>query len=188
MSKSKYTMKSGDLCIEPTDDDNIWESDWAIYLLQPERIQIGTVTMEGEKANGTVPIKLEIPDKFYRNKGYGTWALKMMREWIFCHVDIYEITATCDHENSACIAALEKAGFVQRYADKFTEVYSITKPKTAWLGLYLIIGIIAGAFLGVLLEFPWVGLGLGLFAGIVVGSYMDAQERKIRVKYTGKKK
>lgn len=188
MAKSKYTMTSGNLRLVPTDDDDIWESDWLVYLLQPEEIQIGVLSMEGEKANGTVPIRIEIPDKFYRNKGYGTAALKMMREWIFCHVDIYEIKATVDAENDACIHALEKAGFVQRYADKNTEVYSITKPKTAWLGLYLVIGIIAGAFLGVILEFPWAGLGIGLFFGITIGSYMDAQERKTRVKYTGKKK
>ena len=62
------------------------------------------------------------------------------------------------------------------------------KQKTAWTGVYLIIGIVAGLVLGFVFNNGWAGLGVGVFVAVILGGSMDFKERKYRESVTGKKK
>ena len=188
MAKSKNLLKGDKIFIVPSNDDNLWEEPWIIHIKDGEKEVIGWVSFAGEKKAGTVPISIEIPNIHYRNQGYGTQALRLMTEWAFYHRNVFEIQTTAEHENSAYIMALQKAGFVFRDGTRFIENYSIVKQKTAWTGVYLIIGIVAGLILGFVFNNGWAGLGVGVFVAVILGGSMDFKERKYRESVTGKKK
>lgn len=187
MAKSKNLLKGDKIYIVPTNDANLWEEPWDIHIIDGEKEKIGQISFAGEKDAGTVPISIEIPDIHYRNRGFGTQALRLMTEWAFYHRNVFEIKTTADHENSAFIAALQKAGFVYRDGTRYIENYSIIKPKTAWTGIYLIIGIVAGLILGFVFNNGWAGLGVGVFVAIIVGGSMDFKEKSYRESITHKK-
>lgn len=187
--KEDFRLKDTNISVVPTDFEKMWETPWKIYRNydagDPGK-EIGYVTFAGEKERGTVPISIEIYDPCDRNQGFGTKAIRLMTEWAFGFSNVYEITAQTEHENSSYIMALQKAGYVQRSYSKGTEKYSIVKPKTAWTGLYLAIGIVVSFIIGYLFNNVWIGVVLGLLICLILGSSMDYKERKFREAVTGK--
>ena len=205
MKKNRLSIYSDDMEIIPerggkdpdkTDispRDFIWYADWKIMLRDPaviEKICLGVIRFEGEPILGKVNISIDIEER-YRNRGYASRALKMMRDHIFWLGDIYEIEAVVDMENDAAIHAFSNAGFVYRHTDNNdgvkTETYSVTKPKTVWSGLYLFIGIIVGLSLGIMMANILIGLVTGVLAGLIVGGVMDSRSLKKRQDVTGRK-
>lgn len=186
--EGQYYLKSDDICITPSDEAKLWDEEWIITSKKNDNVQIGVVSFAGEKVMGSVPITISIEDR-YHDQGYGTEALKMMVNWAFLHRNVYELTAEIDHENSRAIAAFEKAGFIYRDDNHLNKIehYSITKQKTSWTGLYVFIGIVVGLTLGVVLNSPWIGLGIGLVLSLLIGAIMDNNENKDREKIVGKK-
>lgn len=180
-------VSSSILSIVPSDEGALWNADWIIYLKQEgETTQIGKVSFAGEKEYGEIPFYIELKEE-YRNQGYGTQAIRMMTGWAFKHGPVYEITAVTEHSNDKAVRALKKAGFVYREGDRRVETYSMVKPKTNWLGLYVIIGICVGLVLGVVISNSYIGLGIGLVVSVILGGSMDVASRKEREKITGKK-
>ena len=191
MKFNKYMYKSGELMVKPVDENDVWNCKWDVFLIkESDTERIGWVSFEGTKERGTVPISIEI-EPLYRRRGHGTAVLKMMREWAFFHKDIFEISTQVSNENTELIHALERAGFI--YSEGLSiengvmETYSITKQKSSWTGLYIIIGFIAGMILGIVLNNMWVGLAISIFFGLAFGIGMDLGEKKWREKITGKK-
>ena len=191
MKFDNYMYKSGDLMVRPVDESDVWNCKWDVFLLKDsDQERIGWVSFEGPKERGTIPISIEIEPHF-RRQGHGTAVLKMMHEWAFFHKDIFEITTQVSNENTELIHALERAGFIYRdglsIENGVLETYSITKQKSSWTGLYIVIGIIAGMILGLVLDNMWVGLAISVFFALAFGIGMDLSERKWREKITGKK-
>lgn len=184
--EKKYHLKTLDFTITPVDENDLWDKEWIIRGKRDSK-RMGTVSFAGEKARGTVPLSIELEDS-YRNRGYGTEAIRMMVDWAFLHRNVYEVTAVTEHENDKCVHALEKAGFVYRRKDGRTEYYSITKPKTSWLGLYVCIGIIVGMILAIVLSSAPIGMAFGMLVCLGIGAGMDAGEKKARERVTGEKK
>lgn len=191
MAKSgKYTIKTREFIIEPKSEDNLWDCEWDITLRATkftDDVVIGTASFSGEKAFGTIPLTVKL-DSEYQNKKHGTEVFKLMSDFALGFKNIYEVEAKTEDENYKCIYALEKAGFVLRQKEHHTEIYSITKPRTTWLGLYLFIGVVTGLMLGFVVGSSWVGLCIGLFLGVLFGAAMDTAANKEREKVTGKKK
>ena len=185
MKKQKYIIKSTNLFINPDNPNDLYNEKWSIYQKSDDS-KIGWFSFEGEKISGTIPIQIEL-DPLFRNRGIGTEALKEIVDWAFLHKNIYEITAISDHENDSYIYALEKAGFVYRKKENEKEVYSIIKPHSSWLGLYVVIGIIIGLILAAILNNPWVGFLIGLIPCILTGTKMDMDAIKDRERTTGHK-
>lgn len=186
MKKSKYVLKSSEVMIVPVDEEKPWDTDWQVVLRNDEERIIGKATFAGEKARGTVPLFVELTEG-YRNKGYGTEVICMMVNWAFLHGNVYEVFAVTEHENDKAVYALEKAGFVLRDDDHGIETYSILKEKTYWTGIYLIVGIVLGLALALILDMPWVGMGIGLIVSLLTGMAMDAKAKKERESILGKK-
>lgn len=183
--KSGYEQKTHNLKLAPVDAENPWNCTWNIYLRSQDDNLIGTISFEGEKSYGTVPLTISLEER-YRNQGYGTEAVKVMTDWAFLHKKVYEVKAVCNDENDKCIRALEKSGYVYRSREGHDETYSITKPKTTYTGLYLIIGIVVGLVLGIVFENQWMGMAIGLIASLLVGANLDSKENKAREKVVGK--
>ena len=182
----KHVVKSSKLIITASDDSDIWNADWNIALAKEPEKKIGTISFVGEKVLGAVPIHVEL-EEAYRNHGYGTEAVSMMTSWAFHFKNIYEIVTESDRENDKWIKVLKKNGFVYRDSEGRTERYSCVKPKTAWTGLYLFIGIFLGLILGIVLAHVKTGLIIGVVIGLIFGLSLDSKANKERESVTGKR-
>ena len=185
MMKNDFCLKSDTVTITPSNMENLWESDWIIAFRKGEKEQLGTATFAGEKLLGTVPLSVELMPR-YRNRGLGTEIIRMMVNWAFLHKNIFEVVSKVEHENDKGVNALQKAGFVFRGNEGKVETYSIIKRKTAWKGVYAVVGIFVGLILGIVINSVWLGFVIGLIASLSVGAIMDNNALKYRESVTGK--
>lgn len=185
MSKKSFYLKSEIITITPSNEEDLWESDWIIAFRKGEKEQIGTASFAGEKLLGTIPLKVELAQK-YRNRGLGTEVIKMMVNWAFLHKNIYEVVSRVEHENDKGVNALQKAGFVFRGKEGNVETYSIVKAKTAWTGIYVAVGIIMGLILGLVFNNAWLGFAIGFISCLCMGKILDYNALKYRESVTGK--
>ncbi|MCR4618288.1 MAG: GNAT family N-acetyltransferase [Lachnospiraceae bacterium] len=190
MEKGKFDYKSGNMLIRPTDENDVWNCKWDIFLIDSELTKIGWGSFEGNKESGTVPITIELLP-LYRGRGNGSAAIKMFREWAFLHQSVYEVEAYVNKEDSAAISAFSKSGFIYREGKSIEqggkERYSVTKQKSSWLGLYVVIGIVAGILIGIVVGSVWIGFGAAMLVAVAIGVTMDSREKKKRESVTGKK-
>lgn len=185
MKKNDFWLKTDIITITPSNVEDLWESDWIIAFRKGEKEQIGTASFSGEKLLGTVPLKVELAQK-YRNRGLGTEVIKMMVNWAFLHRNVYEVISRVEHENDKGVSAVQKAGFVFRGNEGNVETYSIVKQKTVWTGVYVVVGIVVGMILGIVLNNVWLGFALGMVSSLCMGIIMDSNARKYRESVTGK--
>lgn len=185
MNKKSFYLKSEIITITPSNEEDLWESDWIIAFRKGEKEQIGTASFAGEKLFGAIPLKVELAQK-YRNKGLGTEVIKMMVNWAFLHKNIYEVVSRVEHENDKGVNALQKAGFVFRGKEGNVETYSIVKEKTAWTGIYVAVGIIMGLILGLVFNNAWLGFAIGFISCLCMGKILDYNALKYRESVTGK--
>lgn len=185
MKKSSFCLKNDTVMITPSNMEDLWESDWIIAFRKGEKEQLGTATFAGEKRLGTVPLYVELLPE-YRNRGLGTEIIRMLVNWAFLHRNIFEVVSSAEHENDKGVNALQKAGFVYRGSEGAVENYSIIKEKTAWTGVYAIVGILNGMLLGVVLNNLWLGFILGVVVSLCIGEIMDNKALKYRESVTGK--
>ncbi len=185
MKKSSFCLKTDTLTITPSNEDDLWESDWIIAFRKGEKEQLGTATFAGEKRLGAVPLYVELLPE-YRNRGLGTEIIRMLVNWAFLHRNVFEVISSAEHENDKGVNALQKAGFVYRGSEGAVEKYSIIKEKTAWTGVYVIVGVLNGMLLGVVLNNLWMGFILGIVISLCIGEIMDNKALKYRESITGK--
>ena len=179
--------------IDVSSKDAIWYADWKIMFRDTGEInstEVGVIRFEGEPVLGKVVISFSVMER-YRDRGYASSALKMMRDHLFWRGDIYEIESKVVLENDPAIHALTNAGFVYRGVENNdgvkTETYSVTKPKSAWSGLYLFIGLVVGLTLGILMANLIIGFVMGVVAGLITGAVLDSKNQKKREDITGRK-
>lgn len=185
MKKNDFCLKSETITITPSNRDDLWESDWIIAFRKGDKEQIGKVSFAGEKRLGSVPLNVELMPK-YRNRGLGTEIIRMMVNWAFLHKNVFEVVSRVEHENDKGVNALRKAGFVFRGNEGKVETYSIIKEKTAWTGIYAVVGIVAGMILGIVINSVWLGFVVGFAASLCMGAIMDTNALKYRESVTGK--
>ncbi len=179
-------MKTSGLFIIPVDEKQRFTTTYELYIRRKrERGElIGKMWFCGEPSHGRIEIKFEIDSK-YRDKGYATEALREITDWAFMQKGVYEIVAYADHDNDAALAVLTKAKYIYRTIDNHIEEYSIIKPKTTWLGLYVCIGFFIGPAIGIVIQSPALGTVIGMTACILAGLIMDSKDRTERKTYYG---
>lgn len=175
MSKVKYPLISDRLVIQPTDEGNIWDEKWNIYLKGTDHESIGHLSFKGRELENEVPINIELDPEF-RDKGYGAEIFNYMARFVFRFRTVKEITAICKDDNDLCIRALEKADYVFREHKNGMYIYSMKKSKPIWTGIYLVIGLIAGMFAGMAFANMWAGTAIGVLAGLICGYLLDKKE------------
>lgn len=177
-------LKTPNLFIIPTEEKMRWTTEYEIYRREKKQRKelIGKMSFCGEPIHGRIEVKFEI-DPEYKNRGYATEALKELTDWAFMQKGVYEIEAYAEHENDAALAVLTKAKYIYRTIDNNIEKYSIIRPKTAWLGLYVCIGFFIGPAIGIVIQNPLLGTVIGMVACILAGMVMDSKDRSERKIY-----
>ncbi|MBR5117008.1 MAG: GNAT family N-acetyltransferase [Lachnospiraceae bacterium] len=177
MGHLRFPLVTDHLILQPDNEEKIWSEPWSVRLKGGSQETIGMLSMAGAQIAGEVPIRVEL-EPAYRDQGYGREIFYFMAKFVFRFRNLKEISAVCEHENDRCVHALEKAGYVLREHKSGLDYYSMKKPKTAWTGLYLSVGVCAGLILGITFSNLWAGIVTGVLAGITLGILLDRREKK----------
>lgn len=186
-----YSIKADELVLTPDkgadEYKSVWEVVWNINERKDEKRFVGKIWFSGEPERGVVELNFDIEPRF-KERDYAREALRAIVEWVFAKRDLYEIKTTVSTEEEDKIDAIERVGFVLRMANKEVEHYSVVKPRTTWMGLYIVIGVITGMALGIVLGSVIVGVAIGIVIGIITGALLDGKSNMDRSRVTGEKK
>lgn len=93
------------------DENNSPEATFVIVTLDEDKM-IGTVSLENvDWLNRTATLGIFIGDKNYRSKGYGAEAIKLILEYGFKYMNLYNIKLDLMEFNSRALKCYEKCGF-----------------------------------------------------------------------------
>ncbi len=163
--------------ISPKDENKLWDEEWSINIRDGEEVSIGSFHFEEAGYHGSVKICVDLDPPFAKEENIAEIFYSMAR-FIFRFRDLREITTVCRHEDDHRVRGLEKAGYVLREFRDGNDYYSMTKQKTSWTGIYVIIGMVAGFFIGITISNLWVGTIAGVLIGTIIGYLMDKREQK----------
>ena len=189
----KNTIRIDDVELIPMDAETPKESVWQVRWIIKERPRknrnvlrkIGEIWFEGEPERGTLAMDFNIEPEFKQDAVVKS-VIKGFTDWAFAHNDIYEITVNTPTGDYYRTDAVERAGYVYRIGNREVEHYSIVKPKTTWLGLYILIGIVAGFLMGILFGSMSIGMAMGVVIGMLMGAVLDTKANRTRAEVTGK--
>lgn len=187
-------IKAGEIILVPEETENnsnsyntVWTINKRLGNKAAPTEEFGKIWFSSEPNLGVVEIDFEIADQYVRME-YIRDALMALTEWAMSGKSIYEVTCMSKKSDQKRIEIIERAGYVYRSGNREEEKYSVMKQPTAWLGLYIIIGLVAGLTLGVVFGNMTMGLIAGLLVGLFVGSGLDAKAKDNRRKVTGEAK
>lgn len=93
------------------EENNSPESTFVIVTLNDNKM-IGTVSLEKINCrNRTATLGIFIGDKAFRNNGYGTEAIKLILEYGFKYLNLYNIKLDLMEFNARALKCYEKCGF-----------------------------------------------------------------------------
>ena len=76
MGKKGFYLKSEKITITPSNEEDLWESDWVVAFRKGEKEQIGTASFAGEKILGAVPLQVEVISQVEHENDKGVNALQ----------------------------------------------------------------------------------------------------------------
>ncbi len=173
----RFPLVTDRLLLQPAEPGGLWNTGWTVRKRDGEQETIGSLYPESLKTPGEIGIRVELEPE-YRDQGFGTEIFYAMAKFVFRFRDLREISAVCPHENDRCLRALNKAGYVYREHLDGMDRYSMTRPRTAWTGIYVAVGVFAGFILGIVLSNPVAGFVTGVLAGVVIGILLDNREKR----------
>ncbi len=171
---------------EENPNEGIWCTYWDIVDEKGAGKVVGGFYFQGPPERGTVKFKIRI-DEEHRCKGYAKEVLQRMVKWCFTNNLLFEVVGVVESENTFAIKALEHTGFVVRDYERNCVEYSVKKPRSMWLGVYLVIGILLGMGLGLVFNSMIFGMLTGLVVSLLIGFSMDTTDIKAREAVTGMK-
>ena len=87
------------------------EATFVIVTIKNDKM-IGTVSLEKiDNINRTATLGIFIGDKNYRSQGYGTEAIKLLLEYGFKYMNLYNISLDLMEFNTRALKCYEKCGF-----------------------------------------------------------------------------
>ncbi len=158
--------------IQPQNVDKLWEDEWSVTLKDDADKKVGSFHFEDAGLDGELNLFMDIEPE-YQKPGLGAEIYSAIAEFVFRFPELKVVRTSCRHENDDLVHSLEKAGYVRRKNENGSDFYSIRKQKTAWAGLYMIIGLIAGFIIGIVMSNLWVGTLSGVIMGTLIGIWLD---------------
>lgn len=175
MSEVKFPLETKYFSLQPMDEKNLWTKDWVITVKNGAKA--GELGFDDSIFNGEIQLRVELDAGYDLSKFYDD-IFFMMSRFIFRFQDLNEVSTVCDDEDDHRIKGLEKAGFVRRELKDGVYNYSMKRQKTSWVGVYIILGMIAGFMVGVVIDNLWVGTIASVLIGAIVGFLMDHRVKK----------
>jgi len=158
--------------------DYLWYTNWQI-ILKEENKSIGSVGFLGAaNKKHEMEIGYGINDE-YQSKGYATEAVKALCEWAFSQ-NVYYIQAQTEPDNEPSKKVLIKCGFKQLEAQNENLLFELEKPASAWMSIYMCLGMSVGMCFGVSSDNIAIGIGMGMAIGVALGLALDADDKNKR--------
>ena len=162
--------------MQPQNVDKLWEDEWSVTLKDDTGKTAGRFHFEDAGLDGELTLFLDIEPE-YQRPGFGAEIYSAIAEFVFKFPELKVVRTSCRHENDDLVHSLEKAGYVRRKNENGSDFYSIRKQKTAWAGLYMIIGLIAGFIIGITISNLYVGTFSGVVIGTIIGYVLDKKAK-----------
>ena len=167
-------------CVVAYPDQALWHTSWRMSLREGGET-VGYVGFHGVARDKTVELGYDVLQQ-HRNKGYATEATKALVDWAFCQENVYFVHAMADEANDASNHILESLKFYRVESGlEGQTLWEIERPASAWMAIYMCIGLGAGMALGTGIYGNQVlGMMIGLSAGLALGVSLDSQDRAAR--------
>ncbi len=160
----------------------VWYTAWRMTRKDSGEM-IGDIGFKGEPDDKTVEIGYGVLEA-HRGQGYTTEAVKALCEWAFAKENVYFVRAITEDGNTASERVLEKNEFKRIEGANAGEVlWEIERPASAWMVIYMCLGLSVGMSLGLSVFGNSVfGMSIGLGIGLLLGISLDAQDKNNRVR------
>lgn len=106
---SRYVLKQ---YLENSHRDIYEVKQLRLVICGPDSSRIGLIDLfDFEPRHRRAAIGIIIKSRSNRNKGFGTEALKLLCDYCFAHLDLHQVYANVNLENSSSRILFEKSGF-----------------------------------------------------------------------------
>ena len=175
MAEKLFPLVTKHFNITPKDENRPMEEEWVVSLKEDNQAQVGSLRFEDGLFNGEVKVAVELNTEYDKTMFVQEVYYSMAR-FVFRIKDVREICTECRHENDHRVRGLEKAGYVRRETKDGVDHYSMTKQKSSWTGLYIMIGLISGFIIGLTVSNLWMGTIGGVLTGAIIGYLLDKRD------------
>lgn len=159
-------------------DMRLWYTPWKICMKENGN-EIGSAGFKGKAQNGAVEIGYGI-NTGYEGKGCATEAVKALIEWAFFQHDVYFVEAETTADNVASKRILEKLKFKPDAEGKEGPRFLLEKPASAFMSIYMCIGMSVGMCFGISSNNIAIGMCTGMPIGLCIGLLLDSADKKKR--------
>ncbi len=156
----------------------LWYTAWKICLKNSGE-EIGDACFKGTERNGGVELGYGINSEF-RCKGYATEAAKALIDWAFSQENVFFVEAETEPNNAASMRVLQKLKFLPDGEGAEGPRFVLEKPASAWMSIYMCLGVSVGICFGVSFDNLPMGICFGMPIGMCVGLSLDAADKKKR--------
>ncbi|MEA4912662.1 MAG: GNAT family protein [Oscillospiraceae bacterium] len=157
--------------------DRLWFTEWSIELKTGECI--GGFCFKGPAVNGEAEIGYEIAEA-QRRQGYAFEAIHAAMEWAYGCDGVYFVSAETEPGNTPSQKLIEKLGFTPDGVGAEGPRYIREKEPSAWMSVYMCLGMGVGLCFGTALGNLTLGMCCGMPLGVAVGLALDAQDKRKR--------
>ena len=167
-------------CVIGYPDQALWYTGWRMSLHESGETA-GYLCFHGLPEDKTVRLGFEVREQYWGN-GYATDAIKSLCDWAFSQENAYFIHVIINEKDAAAIHILEKLKFYQiECAVEGQQFWELERPASAWMAVYLCIGMGLGLALGLsVFGNQAIGTAVGMCAGIALGITLDSQDKTAR--------
>lgn len=167
-------------CVVAYYDQALWYTSWRMTLRESNET-LGFLGFHGATQDKTVELGYDVPEA-NRSNGYATEATKALCNWAFMQENTYFVRAMTSAENRASQNILRELKFYRIESPMGGRSdWELERPASAWMAIYLCIGLGAGFTLGSsFYGSQTLGMIIGLGAGLALGASLDAKDRVAR--------
>ena len=175
-TKKIFPLVTKHLLITPINPEVPQSGSWDIELRKGSS-KIGVLTFEGAPVHGYVEFDVKLDPAYTEESFYYREVYEVMANFLFRIRDVREVACKCPGNDYIRREALDRSPYVNRELEGDTFRYSITRQKTAWTGLYLMIGLFTGTAAGVIIGNLWIGTAIGVVIGVLTGLGQDLRKK-----------
>lgn len=167
-------------------DKRLWYTAWKICLKESGK-EIGSAGFKGAQTNGAVELGYGINSGF-EGKGYATESAKALIDWALSQEDVFFVEAKTAPDNAASMRVLEKLKFRSDGEGAEGPRFLLEKPASAWMPVYMCIGMSVGMCFGSSFDETTLGMCLGMSIGLCIGISLDGTDKKKRESLKAKRR
>ncbi len=176
--KARLDEKRRGMADDP--DQALWHTGWRITVKKTGET-VGWIGFRGAPEDRTAAMEWHI-DPRLREEGFDKEAAKRLSDWALTRESVYFVQVQADEDDTALNEALRELKYYRVESPIQGKTHwELERPASAWLAIYLCIGLGAGISLGsALFDSEIIGMAIGAGAGLSLGAGMDAQDRAAR--------